>query len=406
MSTSTAQKRKILSNVSVGAPGMDLAALRNLAQAEPTEFVQRTQALIDKGEFGWRDVRDLKAMFNALHDLEVEARVNVHGQIRTVTSSAFPVLSGGLSVAAINDAYMAVPTIGQELVQDFDSAKEVATIVGLLAEAQSNLERKEGEPYTLVGAGEERFDIGSAPKGLRMQITQEMIERNDIENVISRLNYLGEVPAEEIEESTLREVTDHDGSASSGANHVLTINKTGTSLYSSTANNPGARAPSGTRVTNNALVDTSDLEAARARLAAMENSRGKRIAIPISETVLLVPDALAPTAQTLLNSMLTPGVMNEQNPWGPQGAYRPRLLSTPKLDDLSTSAWYLGAFRKQFRRKWAIRMEMVTMSGDVTNYLRSRIAFEARVAWDCKVGATDYVYVVQNLAGTTAPKDA
>lgn len=399
-------KRPISANISVGAPGLDLAGLRNLAQAEPAEFVQRTQALIDQGEFRWQDVRDLKGMFNALSDIEVGVNVRVHDRVRTVMSSAFPVLSGNLTVAGINEAYMAVPTIGQELCVDFDSAKEVATIVGLLAESQSNLERKEGEPYTLVGAGEERFDIGSAPKGLRMQITQEMIDRNDIENVTARVNYLGEVPAEEIEESTLKEVTDHDGSAAAGTNHTLTINKSGTALFSATANTPGTRAPVGTRVTNNALVDTTDLEAARTRLARMLNSRGKRIAIPISECTLLVPDALELTAQTILNSTLTPGVVNEQNPWGPQGSRRPKLLSSPKLDALSTTAWYLGQFKKQFKRKWGIRMEMVTMSGDLTSYLRSRIAFEARVAWDCKVGAQDYVYVIQNLTGTTAPKDA
>jgi hypothetical protein len=402
---STKTKPRITSNVRVGSQGLDLAGLRNLAQAEPNEFVQRTQALIDKGEFSWAHVRDLKGMFNALSDVPVDVRIDLHGQVRTVQSSAFPVLSGNLTVAGINAAYMGVPTIGQDLVQDFDSVKEVATIMGLLSEVHSNLERKEGEPYALVGAGEERFDIGSNPKGLRMQITQEMIDRNDVENVVQRVNFLGEVPAEEIEESTLKEVTDHDGSAASGSNHVLTINKTGTQLYNATANNPGTRAPSGTRVTNNALVDTTDLEAARTVLAAMLNSRGKRIAIPISECVLLVPDALEATAQTILNSTLTPGVANEQNPWGPQGSRRPKLLSTPKLDALSSTAWYLGNFKKQFRRKWGIRMEMVTMSGDLTNYLRSRIAFEARVAWDCKVGATDYVYVVQSLAASTAPKE-
>ena len=405
MSTKT-KKPRIVSNVERHGGGLDLQALRSLAQSHPTEFVRRTGDLIDAGEFAWSDVRDLKAFYNAFCDVQVDVDVRLHGRVRTVTSSAFPVLSGNLTVAGINAAYEAVPTIGDLLVSDFDSAKETATIVGLLAEVQSNLERKEGEPYTLVGAGEERFDILSNPKGLRMQITQEMIERNDVENAIARINYLGEVPREEIEEQTLRRVTDHDGSAASGAEpYVLHIGKTASALFSTTANTPGTRAPSGTRLTNNALVDTTDLDAARTRLVTMLNSRGKRIAMPVSSMTLLVPDALEATAQTILNSTQTPGVFGEQNPWGPQGSRRPRLLSSPKLDDLSTGAWYLGSFEKQFLRKWAFRMEMVTMSGDIATYLRSRIAFEARVAWDCEIGATDYVYVVQNLSGTTAPKD-
>ena len=186
---------------------------------------------------------------------------------------------------------------------------------------------------------------------------------------------------------------------------MLHRNKAGASLYVTVNTGLTRLPPTGNQITNNALVDSTDLENARARLAGMTNSRNKRIAIPISECQLVVPDAVAPTAQTILGSQLTPGVANEQNPWGPQGSYRPQLKSTPKIDAFTTTCWLLGAFKKQFRRKWSIRMEMVTMSGDLTNYLRQRIAFEARVAWDCEVGATDYVYVVRNLAASTAPKD-
>ena len=402
----TTKKKPILSNIQVGGPGLDLPGLRSVALNYPKEFVARTQELIDQGALRWADVSDLRAMFNAFSDVPVQIQVDVHGQKRTISSSAFPVLSGNLTVAGINDAYMGVPTIGQELVQDFDSKKETVTLVGLLSEVHSGLERKEGDPFPLVGAGEERYDILSAPKGLRMQITQEMIERNDIENIVQRVNFLGEVPAEQVEKQTLKRVTDHDGSAASGAEpYVLHLNKTGTALFQ-TANTTLTRlGSSGNRKTSNALVDLTDLENARALLAANKNSRGERIALPVSEMILLVPDALDFKAQTLLNSVYTPGVFNELNPWGPQGSRRPRLLSSPKLDDLSTSAWYMGNFRKQFKRKWSIRMEMVTMSGDVASYLRSRIAFEARVAWDCEVGAQDYVYVVQSLSGTTAPKD-
>lgn len=405
-------KKKLAYNVSTGSQGMDLAALRSVAMTYPKEFVQRMTALIDKpkdeGGLRWSDVRDLKAMFNAFCDVPVDVNVEIHGRTRAVQSSAFPVLSGNLTVAGINDAYMGVPSIADELVTDFDSVKETATIVGLQSEGQGNYERKEGEPYTLVGAGEERFDIGSNPKGLRMEITQEMIDRNDVENVVARVNFLGEVPAEQIEKTTLREVTDHDGSAASGSNYVLTLNKTGTALFSATANTPGTRAPSGTRITSNALSTATNLDTARIRLAKMLNSRGERISVDRSELRLLAPMALETTAEQILNSLMTPGTPNEFNSWGPQGTRRPAnfLVTSPKLDDLSASAWYYGAPKKQFKRKWGLRMEMVTMTGDITKYLENRIAFAARVAWDCKVGATDYVYWLQNLTGSTAPKDA
>jgi len=73
------------------------------------------------------------------------------------------------------------------------------------------------------------------------------------------------------------------------------------------------------------------------------------------------------------------------------------------LDDLSTTVWYLGWFEKQFKRKWKLRFEYVTLGQDTESYLRSRIAFQARLGWDVEIGATDYVYVVQCLSATTAP---
>jgi hypothetical protein len=177
-------------------------------------------------------------------------------------------------------------------------------------------------------------------------------------------------------------------------------------LYSSTANTPSTRTPSGTRVTNNALVDETDLDAVRSVLAAMKNERGKRIAIPISRCTLLVPDALAGVANKLLNSEYVPGVVNEVSSWGPRGQYRPKLRTSPKLDDISTTAWYLGQFDKQFVRKWKLRMEYMMLTGDTESKLRARIAAQFRIAWNCEIGARDHVYVVQSLSGTTAPTTA
>ncbi|MFA7098196.1 MAG: hypothetical protein WC383_17150, partial [Gammaproteobacteria bacterium] len=183
---------------------------------------------------------------------------------------------------------------------------------------------------------------------------------------------------------------------------------TGTALYSATANTPGTRAPSGTRKESNAFADYTDLEAARQLLATMKNERGRRIAVPRSQIALLVPDALIDKVARVLNSEMTPGVENEVSSWGPRGMFHvpiERVYSSPKLDDLSASAWYYGAFRRQFVRKWKMRYEIVTLGMDTQAYLNSQIAFQARIAWDCEVGATDYVYVVQNLSGTTAPAD-
>ena len=113
-----ADKRKFVPNVSFGTPRLDMAGLRHLAESEPKAFMGRVQGLIDEGKLSWSDVRDLKGLFFALADIQVPALVDVMGQQREIMASAFPLLTGGLTVAAVNAAYEAVPTIGQELVQE------------------------------------------------------------------------------------------------------------------------------------------------------------------------------------------------------------------------------------------------------------------------------------------------
>jgi hypothetical protein len=408
MPTETKKKKKprFESAISVGAGSMDTDSLRTMATRDPADFIEKCQDLIDTGQLRWDQVRSLPRLVNALIDVKVPMRVQMLGETRAITASAFPALTGLLTIAGVNEAYEAVPTIGELLVTDVESNKKVSEHVLLTTEDTAIDRVDETYDFPEVGAGEETFEIRHLRNGRKMTISAEAVEENDVGNITERVNKIGEIAGELIEEQTLSRVTDHNGSASSAAEpFALRQNKAGAALYSSTANTPGTRVPSGTRITNNALVNTTDLDNARARLAAALNTRGKRQSIPINQTTLLVPDALMGVALKTTNSELEPGVENETNNWGPRGRYRPRLLSSPKLDDLSTSAWYLGWFEKQFKRKWKLRLEFVSLFMDAQKFLDSRIAAQFRVAWDVEVGAVDYVFVYQNLSGTTAPFD-
>lgn len=398
------KRRAFRSNLSLSSRDLSLADIRRLAQAEPKEFVARAQKRIDDGEWRWGHVNDLRDFWRAFSDVEVPAEIMIHGQKRTILSSAFPLLSGGLSVAEVNAAYDSVATVGEQLTETMESKKSVMTIGEVIPEAAGGFKHKEGQDYKLVGAGEERYDIGSNAQGLRAQLTQEAIDKNELENFVEYLNFIGRIAAEEQERLTLLRVTDNAGSAGTPAEpYALRKGKTGTQLYTATANSPGARAPSGTRVNDNPLVDHNSLNTARIRMSTFLNELGKRLAIPMSQCVLLVPDALSSTASMILNSVLVPGEVNSKNPWGPEGQWRPMFLPTARLDDISTTVWYLGDFKRQFVRKVALDTEIVTSSMDLLTYLRSRVAFEIRAGWDVEVGARAYNRVVQNLPAQTAP---
>lgn len=403
--------RVFITDTRLGAGGMDVRSIRAMAKENPTLFVERVQKLVDADKLKLQDFRKLPELFLALEGIKVPVRMDVMGRgTRTIDAAAFPILTGTLAIKGINDAYLAVPTIGQNFVTEMDDNKKVTTIAAIYEDDKAIEEVKELEIFPEVGASEEKAEIRHKRNGRMLTISMEAIEENDVSNIVDRINALGEICSDWVEEQTLKRVTDYDGSAASPAEpYVYRPNGTGTALFSSTANTPGKRAPSGTCVQSNAFVDETDLEAARVRLASMLNNRGKRITIPQSEIVVAVPDAIVGKVLKVVNSEYVPGVENEVSNWGPRGKWRitpERVISSPKLDDLSASAWYYGAPKRQFVRKWKLRMEYVTLGANTEEYLKRRVAFQARIAWDVEVGARDYVYWVQNLAATTFPKDA
>jgi len=404
------KKRLFRPNVTAGQRVLSLGDIRMLAQNEPAEFIRKIQAGVDSGKLGLGSITDLRGLYNALADVPVKVTMeNGMGGMRTIMASAFPIMTGTMVIAGINDAYDQVPTIGQYLVTEMDDNKRVTVMAQLNSLDVDQEEVKELQDFPEVGTSEESVHIHSRKNGRKLSISQEAIAENDLPNIVSRVNALGEIAAEHVEELTLLRVTDHTGSGTSpAAPYVYRPAGTGTQLYITTANYPGVRAPSGTRINSNALQDDSDLDAARIRLATMLNERGRRINIPWSRVILLVPYALLGAALKILNSELVPGVENEVNNYGPRGMFSippARVISSPRLDDLSTGTWYLGDFARQFVRKWKLRMEYVTLGSDTQAYLDSQVAFQARIAWDVEVGARDYVNVVQNLAATTAPVD-
>ena len=390
---------------------LSLYDLRQLAQSEPRDFIHKIGQGVAEGKLSLKDIRDWKGLYAMLADVPVNVNMaDISGSQRAISASAFPILTGTLAIAAINEAYAAVPSVGEQLVTDFEDSKKVTSMASIHTLDKAGVDEvKELKDFPEVGVDEEKVEIRHRRNGRKLTISAEAIEENDVADIVTRINALGEIAGEWIEEQTLARVTDHYGSGSSAAEpYVYRPAGTGTQLYITTANYPGPRAPSGTRVNNNALVDETDLAAARTVLRAMKNARGKRINIPWSEVYILIPDALENTLMKIVGSELVPGVENELNMWGPRGKYYlplNRILSTPKLDDLSSSAWYMGAFKKQFKRKWKLNFEYVTLGQDTQAYLNSRVAFQARIAWDVEVGAVDYVYCVQSLSATTAPVD-
>ena len=398
------------SNVIPSGKGLSLPDLRALAQGEPEVFIRKVQAGAESGKLKLSDLKDMRGLYDYLADVPVTVQVQQGRTVRTITASAFPMLTGTLGIAFLNEKYNDIPKVGDKLVREIRDPKKVTTIAAIHSLDKNVDEIKEGKDFPEIGADEEKVEIRHRKNGRKVVVTKEAIEENEVADIVTKFDALAEIASDWTEEQTLLRVTDHFGCGASPAEpYVYRPNGTGTALFSALANTPGKRAPSGNRIVNNALVDETDLTAALTLLANMRNGRGKRIYIPHSELILLVPFALVGKAAKIMNSEYVPGRENEKSNYGPGGMWHMpagRIINTPKLDDLSATTWYLGAFKRQFTRKWKMDFEYVTLGTDTQAYLNSQIAFQARIAWDMEVGATDYVYVIQCLAAETAPVDA
>lgn len=378
--------------VTARAGVLDRDGMRALALKHPTQFMARFEDMVARREITMGTVGSLRGLFQALNDVMVETVAEIGGvEIRT-TTSAFPLAMGSLMVAALNDSYAAVPSVMDELVTDMESNKKFTHIAKLQHQVHGAIDVAEGADFPLISAGESFHVIGNKRRGFRWRVTQETLDEDDVGVTDMFLRDAGEYAAELNEERGLDKVTDQ-------FSDVYRPNGAATALFSSTANTPGTQAPTGTMVASNAIVDASNLERMRAVLVAQTNTRGRRIGVPLnSEGILLVPDALAGVVSTITGSENTPGEDNAKNPWGPKGLYQPRVLSTPKLDDLSTSQAYMGFPKRIFIRKWKLRVETVSVIRDQLEFLRNRCAYEARVAWDMEIGARDYVGWVKSKA--------
>lgn len=376
----------------------DLGDMAVACRADPKGFLEKLGPVIAERKMKLEGV-NLRDLQRAFKDIEVEAHVqDPDGKQRAVMTSAFPLILGNLVIAELDDLAESIETVGEELVRDIVDAKRVTTVARVLVVGPDVDEVKENVNFPELEASEESYEVLSRRNGRKLSISQEAIDESDTVNIIEKLNKLVEIGSDYVEELTLDRVTDRFGSAAV-PREPYALRRRGAALgplYSATANTPGDRAPLGTRVVNNPLTSTAALDAMRERLAETRNDRGKRIAIPMSRSKLLVPNARLGTILKLVGSELEPGNENELNNWGPRGRWRPAIVSTPRLDDISTTKGWMGDFMKQFVRKVKTDFEYVTLGRDTQRFLDARIAFQARLCWDYGVNAIDYGHVIES----------
>ena len=253
-----------------------------------------------------------------------------------VRQSAFSNITGVLLGSKVIDAYKAVPTIGDRLVDPYPSRLKLETLPGFTAHEGLD-EVPEGQEYNETGFTDKYVTLSEPPKkGRLISITEEAIIYDQTAQVLKRASLLGERAALDKEKDILNAVT--------GTVNRYYPSNVETALY-------GA-APY--LIAANPLTDWTSIEKAEIDgLAAMADEQDEKILVV--GKVLLVPVALKYTAMRITKAVqVIHGDFEDAisaktvsgNPLEP--GYT--ILSSPLVHGItsSTTTWFFGDPQKQF----------------------------------------------------------
>ena len=300
-----------------------------------------------------------------------------------VAASQFSTIVGTLVSTQVMDAYTPYTKIVDQLVSKFTSTMEIDKVPG--AYLEGNLGNVgEGSEYPHTADIKEKYvEIGHQKRGLILDVTDEMIRFDRTGLVMQRAAGFGEKMGRDREQNIMKviqDVTSFKAWYPSGSQEDLYQNAAGSASH--TYDNLVA----------DVMTDYTDIQSLWTILRLMKDENGDPI--DVRPTQLLVPVALSITAQNIIRnafifaSTAQPAIAN---PFA--NAFQ--ILDHPDLDTQSSTAWYLGDFKKQFVEKVVIPPQVITRRYGDNNEdaWRRDIAASWKVRYDSLVRATDYRFV-------------
>ena len=266
-----------------------------------------------------------------------EACTNGASVHEAVSYKSFPKITGALINSQLIAAYDHVPTIGDKITTTLKSVHKNETIAGISA-VEGPDKVAEQERYKDSSITEKYVTAMSEKYGRMISITEEMIYFDQTDQVLIRANDIGEETAQYKEKLIVEGVLDVNSD-------VWQPSGVATAIYSSTNKN-----------TASATFGESGLETARKTIQMMQNDAGDQASSTDSEKdyifiddanmILLVPSDLEVEAWQMENSALTPeSAENAKNFF--KGRFT--TLTSPYISKRSTTNWFMGNFKKDFR---------------------------------------------------------
>ncbi|MFA4971741.1 MAG: hypothetical protein WC683_03960 [bacterium] len=304
-----------------------------------------------------------------------------------VDSTMFPKITGTMINKVVMDAYQLEYGIGDRLVRVIPSTQKDDTIVGMTAEGEL-FEVGEGLSYEETGFEEKHHKIYNRKFGRIVGLTEEAVKFDQTGQMIARAQLIGEKMKAKREQVIMEAVLEK---TSSGVLAAWRPGGTSTALYSDTSTDPYSATTFDNNITD-VLSDETDIDAAFVAWASAKDENG--------EFIQVVPDAIltnlgkASTAmklfqqdRTLASSSLGDNIY--------KGKYQP--YTSPWVNSIvSATAWFIGAFRKQFIYTEVFAPEVTqARPGSDQEWLRDVIyQWKARFMGGC--GAVTNRYVIKS----------
>ena len=306
-----------------------------------------------------------------------------------VSASQFNTIVGTLVSDRVMDAYLPFTKVIDQLVTQFTSTMETDKVPGAyLTGDLMNVDEGALYPHT-ADIKEKYVSISHGKRGLILDVTDEAIRFDRTGLVLREASKLGERMGRDRESTgmkVIQDVTSYKAWYPSGTQEDLYQNAAGSTSH--TYDN----------LVTDALSDYTDVNALWTLMRLMKDENGDPI--DVAPKILLAPVTLSVTARNLINntfiwaSTAQPAIAN---PFA--NAFT--VIDHPDLDAQSTTAWYLGDFKRQFVEKVVIPPQVITrrMGDNNEDAWTKDIVASYKVRYDSKFAATDYCFVGKSTGG-------
>jgi len=305
-----------------------------------------------------------------------------------VRVSAMANLVGELLSNEVIESYNKVATIGDKLVETYNSNQRDERLPGFVDIPTDDSDVAEGEAYPEAGLTDKYVLTGEKKKrGLIVNVTEEAIMFDQTGLVVERIKEVADALAQRKEKNILSGIC--------GGHVCYYPSGSGTALY--------ATAPF--VVAANALVDWTDIDKAeKDGLGSMVDDNGNEISVDTGKKILLVPLALKYTGKRIVNAT--------ENSYGADSdkvkTSGPNILSDENIIVASSryvavytgndTTWFYGDPTKQFRYKEIYPLQTFTLANNNMLEFDRDIKFSYKVREWGWIFAKDQRYFVKNTA--------